>query len=552
MRSMTRSPLLPLSVVVCLLALPAFAARDAETTARWRDDLAYFKTEAPRRHASLFHNLPRERFESMVDDLTGRIGELQDYEIVAGIGRIVAALGPRDGHSRVNFFAPAIAFHPLPLNFYDYADGIHIRAAAKPYADLAGMKLVAIGGTPTKQAFDAVLAMTPGDNAMSQRSFGAELLSLSEILRALKIAGGAPADPVELTVAAADGLTRRVSVIPVAKLDGLEWSDVRDAHPPLFRRWATKDPFGRHEAQKNFWYDYQLDSGLLYVNLTVIQDAKDETIAHFFDRVFDFADHNTVRKFVLDIRNNSGGNNYLNRPILYGLIRRASTIAKSGTFFVVIGRETFSAAQNLANVVALHTDAIFVGEPTGGAPNHFGDSLPLTLPNSKLSLRLSSVWWQDFDPRDQRLSIGPDVAAPPRSSDDRSGDDPALAAIRAYTPSQSLTEVVRAALGNGGKAKAVEAVAAWKAMPQHAYATGLEELNRLAASLYGEKRESDAVIVFELNALTNPDAWLAHNSLGRAYSAAGKKDLALAEFRRALEIRPNAPETLSAIDRLNP
>ena len=282
---------------------------------------------------------------------------------------------------------------------------------------------------------------------------------------------------------------------------------MKNAYAPLYRRFASKNAFDRHAATKNFWYEYDEPSQLLYVNYANVADEHDETVEAFFNRVFAFAETHPVRKFVIDIRNNSGGNNYLNRPIINGLMQRPS-INRAGTLFAIIGRETFSAAQNLANNLELHTHAVFVGEPTGGSPNHFGDSLPLILPNSKIPIGLSSVWWQDMDPRDQRLWIGPDIAAQLSSTDERDGLDPALVAIRAYQPEPSLFSAVRTALSEGGRAKAGEVAKAWRADALHRFVTGEQDLNVLAVSLLGSNQDQ-SLAIFELNAELNPDSWLA-------------------------------------------
>ncbi|HJT17945.1 MAG TPA: hypothetical protein VJ853_11175, partial [Thermoanaerobaculia bacterium] len=329
------------------------------------------------------------------------------------------------------------------------------------------------------------------------------------------------------------------------------WIDLRDAHPLAYRRFAGRNPFERHANPKNFWYDYDEAAQLLYVNYSGVSDMPGETVAAFFDKVFAFADAHPVRKFVLDVRNNGGGNNYLNRPIIKGLIARGNSIARKGTFFTLIGRSTFSAAQNLVDALETYTDVTFVGEPTGGSPNSFGDALPLTLPNSRLTILVASVWWQDVDPRDQRLSIPPEIAAQPTAAAEREGRDVAMEAVRNYVAEPSLAKIVRDALGDGGRAKAEAAIRGWRADPRHEFLTGDSALVNLGVALYGENRAADAMTVFELNAQFNPDSWLAHNSLGRAYAAAKNVDAARAEFARALQIRPDAPETLAALDRLN-
>ncbi len=540
--------------LVLFLLVPTIAIayeRDDESTRRWREDIAYFRQELPRRHIDAFHDLSRPEFDRMTADLDRHVSSLRDHEIIVGLARVVARLGLRDGHSRVNLFNPAVKFHKLPLNFYSYSDGLFVRATSKDYADILGARLVSIGGTPASEALARVYDITPADNAMTKKSWGADLLIIPEVLRALAIAPGEPADPVTLEVERTDKSRRTVTVKAVESLEGIEWQDVRRKapSPAMYLRWGALDPFNRHGAQKNFWFEYLSDRKLLYVNYSGVADGPDESVDAFFGRVFAFAEKNPIEKLVLDIRNNSGGNNYLNRPLFYGLIKRADTIGKRGTFFVIIGRETFSAAQNLANLLDEHTDAILVGEPTGGSPNHYGDSLRMELPNSKIPVQLSSVWWQDLDPRDFRRWIAPGIAAELTSADDRLGRDPALEAILNYTLEEPLSDRVSEALVRGGKSEATRVLNAWRNEPRHKFLTGESELNRLGASLFG-KRQEDAVAVFELNAATNPDSWLAQNNVGRAYAAVGRKEEAAAAFQRALRIRPNAPQTLFAIDQL--
>jgi tetratricopeptide (TPR) repeat protein len=542
-------------VLAFLLLVPAVAdayQRDAESAKRWHEDIAYFRRELPRRHIHPFHDLSREQFDAMTAELDGRIESLRDSEIIVGLARIVAHLGARDGHSRINLLNPAVGFHAVPLNLYAYADGLFIRAASAAHQDLLGARVIAINGIPAEEALARANDIAPGDNAMSRLWWAPNLLILPEVLQALHIGDRDPAAAVSLDLEGIDKSRKKVDVEPVKSLDGTSWEDVRRRapQPAMYRRWAALDPLDRHGAQKPFWYEYLADRKLLYVNFSEVSDAPDETVAAFFGRVYAFADAHPVDKFVIDIRNNGGGNNYLNRPVVYGLISRAATIGRRGTLFAITGRETFSAAQNLANQLEMHTNAIFVGEPTGGSPNHYGDTLAMRLPNSKVPVQLSSVWWQDLDPRDFRTTIAPDVAAELTSADDRLGRDPTLEAILSYQPETPVATLVRDALARGGKPEAQRVLQVWRAEPRHKFARIEDDLNTLGAGLFGEKKSSDAVIVFELAAELYPDSWRAQNNVGRAYVAVDRKPEALAAFRRALAIRPNAPQTLSAMDGL--
>ncbi len=104
-----------------------------------------------------------------------------------------------------------------------------------------------------------------------------------------------------------------------------------------------------------------------------------------------------------------------------------------GRSFVIIGRRTFSAAQMLSNVLEKYTRVLFVGEPTGAKPDHFGDSKKIRLLNSGLTLRVSSLHWSSLLGNDKRDFLSPDLPAYWTSEKYFSGDDPSIEAVLAYT-----------------------------------------------------------------------------------------------------------------------
>ena len=61
--------------------------------------------------------------------------------------------------------------------------------------------------------------------------------------------------------------------------------------------------------------------------------------------------------------------------------------------FTIIGRSTWSATQFLVNEMEKYTNTLFVGEPTGGKVNSYGDSRKIILPNSGITVRVSTLWW---------------------------------------------------------------------------------------------------------------------------------------------------------------
>jgi hypothetical protein len=104
-------------------------------------------------------------------------------------------------------------------------------------------------------------------------------------------------------------------------------------------------------------------------------------------------------------------------------------INRRGALFVIIGRQTFSAAQNTATAIGRETSAIFVGEPTGSRPNFIGETIYFELPWSKVRANAADLFWQTSWPMDYRTWVAPDLYAPPTFAAYSRNEDPAMDAI---------------------------------------------------------------------------------------------------------------------------
>ena len=181
----------------------------------------------------------------------------------------------------------------------------------------------------------------------------------------------------------------------------------------------------------NYWFEYLPANKTLYFQYNRVLDDSQESLALFSERLFKSIDEHEVNKLVIDMRWNNGGNTYLNQPLLYGLIRNEK-VNQHGKLFVVIGRRTFSAAQNSATSFERYTNATFVGEPTGSSPTFIGEEAIFTLPYSKLLANVSDLYWQSSRPSDYRTWIAPQIYIPPTFEAYRANRDPVMEAILAY------------------------------------------------------------------------------------------------------------------------
>jgi hypothetical protein len=191
------------------------------------------------------------------------------------------------------------------------------------------------------------------------------------------------------------------------------------------------EPLHQKYRRSPYWFEYLPESKTVFFQYNAVRNDSAEPLEKFCERLFRFVNENAVEKLVIDLRWNQGGNNFLNAPLIHGLIR-CEKINKTGKLFVIIGRKTFSAAMCCATQIERHAAAIFVGEPTGSRPNFVGESIPVSLPYSKMQGTISDLYWQNSVAMDYRPWIAPTLYAPPSFELYRAKRDPAMEAIAAY------------------------------------------------------------------------------------------------------------------------
>jgi tetratricopeptide (TPR) repeat protein len=535
----------------------AFAQSDKQSSAvvdkseaeKWREDLRFMAEEMPKRHKNLFHTMTPEQFKGAVSRLNERISSLPRHRIIVEMARIVAMVG--DGHTNIAPTRdPNIGFRAYPIKLYFFKDGLYVRAATREHAGIIGARIVKIGNASVEQAYTAVREITGRDNEMDVKFFAPHLLVMPEVLHALGLiddmenakfiieSRGEQKDVELKPFGAAEMMPPDTDISWMPKAD---WVDARRGAQSPTPLWL-KDP------QNKFWFEYLPDSRAVYVQFNQVTNKDNETVEAFSKRLFTFVEVNPVDRLVLDLRLNRGGNGEFNRPLLLGIIK-ANKIDQKGKLFTIIGRSTWSAAQFLVNDLEKYTNTIFVGEPTGGKVNSYGDSGKITLPNSGITVRVSTLWWQG-DERDKRQWTAPQVAAELTFADYLANHDPALKAALNYVPKRSLGELLTEALLSGDPKMAAERFRQWKADPANAYIDAEPQLNSLGYELMAKKRVEQAIEIFKLNVSTFPQSANAYDSLGEAYLVAGNKELAIKNYEKAQELDPNMSSAIEALKKL--
>ncbi|MBA3442260.1 MAG: serine hydrolase, partial [Pyrinomonadaceae bacterium] len=105
-------------------------------------------------------------------------------------------------------------------------------------------------------------------------------------------------------------------------------------------------------------------------------------------------------------------------------------------------------------------------------------------------------------------------------------------------PKQSIAEALLPTATDKNVEAAIKQYRDLKANQLNLYDFGEMELNTLGYQLLGMKRIKEAIEVFKLNVEAYPQAANPYDSLGEAYMMNGDKELAVKNYKRALELNP--------------
>jgi tetratricopeptide (TPR) repeat protein len=398
------------------------AAKDVSKMSRdegWRYDLWLMHREVSRIHFSPNSLYTKAEQDAWVKKLHNDIPKLDDDQVKTAFMRYMRRLN--DGHTGIRP-SPAQPFASLPLQLYWFEEGIHVVAADPKYKDLVGAKIEKVSGKPVDELVAKLEAVIQRDNAQGIRSIAPRYLTIPGLLHGLGLAG--EGSTIDLDIIDGQSKSRRVSVEATAIQNPNEWVAVRDTSV------EASAPYMKHR-DKAYWFEHLPELKAVYFQYNSVRNEQQENTEKFSERLFDFIEKNGVERLIVDVRWNGGGNSFLNRPIVNGIIG-CKPVNKKGSLFVITGRQTFSAAQNFTTDLDRALDPIFVGEPTGSSPNFVGETVRFTLPYSKMEGSISDLYWQRSWPMDHRNWIAPDLPAPPTFEVFKANRDPAMEAIRAY------------------------------------------------------------------------------------------------------------------------
>lgn len=411
--------------VLVLLSL-CLGAADAQSVTtqpeKWREDLRFLARELPQRHPNPFAQISSNDFQFVVNQLDAAIPTLPDHVIQAQLVGLVALL--HDAHTSLDFTSGAMPFRRYPIAFRVFMEDLYVVAVTSEpgvsergrvnYARALGARVVRIGQTDIVAAGIKVSALVSAENLAWLKQRIGSFLVTPEILHALDLLPDM--ERGRFVFADADGREFEMTFKPVARNAAIPWVFARPSRvpTPLYRS---------RPATTFYWYQHLPENRTVYFQYNRCTEMASQPFAAFSDELIAFIDSNNVERVIVDLRQNPGGNSGILQRFLTS-IRLRSRINRNGGLYVLIDNGTFSSGLLNALDFRFQTQATFVGEPTGGKPNHFGEVRTFTLPNSQMTVQHSTRLFRLVagDPE----SFFPDVTVELSGEDYFNGRDPVL------------------------------------------------------------------------------------------------------------------------------
>lgn len=416
-QALIRSLLVPL-----LLSIPALSSGSAQPSGTdriegWRSDIKYYLDQLQQKHyVYRSRPLPRGLIQA-ADRLSRNIPRYSDERILAEFAHLASFAG--DGHTYIlPFGAQKVTAHMVPLRFFQFSDGLYVIDALSGHDKWIGSRVVRVGNTAAETVIERMRPMLSADNRFGYLWVAPALLSFRGYLE--NFADGIRPDSIALTLRPLAGKNIRVKIAPVPapRMRGL---------PKLLPSrlvGAPAAPLYLGNITPNFWFRMLPADSVLYVQFNQVMNAPDETLASFAQKLGRVLTEQRPQSVIVDVRHNNGGNLMLLPPLL-SAFRNYESSRKDSRIYVLMGRNTFSAAQVFLAQMDRDTKAIFAGEPSSSKPNFVGEETEVILPWSGAMGSISDEYHETI-PGDKREWIEPDIKLVLGSEDYFANRDPLL------------------------------------------------------------------------------------------------------------------------------
>ena len=310
-------------LLIAALSLVAVGHSGASTSATVpgaESDVRLLAQQLEAIHPDLFASVPRARFRSAVESAAARADELSENELLVELMRIAALPGIGNGHTGIFPGDPQHRrdLHFYPLRLYAFPDGTYVVDESGKNG-LVGARVTTIGDMPYAEVAKRVQPLVPHDNPSNLQGYLPHYVLTAEVLDGLGIADGL--SPLEFTFTQG-GRSRTVPLSPISAPAYVStFRDPIHGHYPSILPQRKPTPLYLRKSASLLWVG-TLDKGrAVFVGFNSVQPPGNAIV----NRVTKLARKPKVKRVIVDLRLNGGGNNQTYGPLLGALTDSSST-----------------------------------------------------------------------------------------------------------------------------------------------------------------------------------------------------------------------------------
>ncbi|MEM8907620.1 MAG: hypothetical protein AAGD05_07220 [Bacteroidota bacterium] len=421
-----------------ILLMAIFSCSDSKTMKEYsdyQDDIKFLRDTLPVKHPNLFFHQDKATFRKTMDFIASKenLSSKDSSQILMQLREATAQIG--DPHTNFGFYEYIDAEGHYPIEIFWFADGVWIVGADEKYKSLIGKKLVAINGMPMAKVIEEVTKVVPKNEPYFSHKRLHYFLPKNAILTYYAITSG---NAATFTVETLGGEKEEVEV-DVANSEYNVDEFVRLEQAPYYWQSVLSD------TANFFRLHYFEEDSILFVQYNRCWGKELEekygdpeeaeqlpSFNAFQTEIFETIKNRPVNKLLFDLRFNGGGSSLQGTELIEAL-SKIERINEKGKLFVAISQHTFSSAVINAMNFRQNTEAILLGQPSGGSPNHYGEGRTLVLPKTKMEVYHSTQYFKYTD--EDLKAVMPDVTVETEFATIANGKDPIYEYVKTYRKS---------------------------------------------------------------------------------------------------------------------
>ena len=364
---------------------------------RWLKDLENFEEGLLKKHvnpnwaSSTAAFKVRSKIDSIKKAIKKKEGAI-DFDKMR-IALMQASAFLQDGHTHIANYSDDVGDFPFRVKWYK--DGLYIIAADKQLQYLLGYKIIAVNNQPLKKVLKKIYTICPSPNESSLKMYSELYITKPGLLYGLDISESNRKATFHFENF--EGQNKKVEICGYSEKQ--QWLTIRDMPHYI-------SPLYEKNASKPYWYEYFNDNKLLYMKYNRVVNNSVAPMDNFVQRMMTLVDSVQVDKFIIDIRNNRGGDAFLTTKLVMEIQKRPK-INKRGVLYAIINYRTFSAAVSFAGNLLSKTNVTFVGTEMGDYNNMPGDAKFFDLHMNRMTWQASELFWENTYYDDLKNTFSP-------------------------------------------------------------------------------------------------------------------------------------------------